>query len=383
MTAIVERGVERAAALMRRPAFGIALAGVLVVGVVGGVALRGGSSPNSLQAISSSSSAASAQSTPPAERLVSPGASHRAAAQSLASTSASGSASGSAASSAGGSSGSAKATPGAAGSTYSAQGSANATTSSAPPTVAPSSPQTVTPSPVSNGRKTIQSAQLQLMTTGNHIDVVSQELFNVVGLQGGVVKSSTITQTGGQDGYASFQLSIPSANLAATMTELSQLRYANVASRTDQTQDVNNQYDADVRALADAKALRTSLLKQLAGTVTQTQIDSLQAQIKDSEAAIAADEQTLASLNNKVNYSSLQVQINAGTIVPVPVTSSGSSAFTLHRAWHDAVRVLTVTAGVALIALAVLLPVALIVALGLWIASAVRRHRRETALDAA
>ena len=77
------------------------------------------------------------------------------------------------------------------------------------------------------------------------------------------------------------------------------------------------------------------------------------------------------------------MQINAGT-VPVPVTGSGSShGFTLGSAWHDAVRVLTVAAGVALIALAVLLPVALLVALAAWILAGVRRHRREAALDAA
>jgi len=45
--------------------------------------------------------------------------------------------------------------------------------------------------------------------------------------------------------------------------------------------------------------------------------------------------------------------------------------------------VLTVAAGVALIALAALTPIALVVALGWWIGSAVKRRRREQALDAA
>jgi hypothetical protein len=44
--------------------------------------------------------------------------------------------------------------------------------------------------------------------------------------------------------------------------------------------------------------------------------------------------------------------------------------------------VLTVAAGVALIVAATLVPLALIAALGWWIATLVRRRRREHALDA-
>ena len=60
------------------------------------------------------------------------------------------------------------------------------------------------------------------------------------------------------------QLSVPSSALAQTMTKLSQLAYARGRSRTDNSQDVNNQYVQAKRRLADARALRTSLLKQLA-----------------------------------------------------------------------------------------------------------------------
>ena len=52
-----------------------------------------------------------------------------------------------------------------------------------------------------------------------------------------------------------------------------------------------------------------------------------------------------------------------------PVTHSSGGSFTLGRAAHDAGRVLTVGAGVALIALAVLVPVGLVAALAWWIGS--------------
>jgi Domain of unknown function (DUF4349) len=235
--------------------------------------------------------------------------------------------------------------------------------------------------PPNNGRKITQSAQLTLSTAPARIDDVAQELFDVIGAQNGIVNRSTVTATGGPDGYAQFQLTVPSANLAQTMAQLSSLRYANVVSRTDASQDVNNQYVGLQNQLADAQALRTSLLKQLANAATQEQIDSLNGQLQDAEATIASAQAQLRSLNQQINYSQVSVTINADA---VPVAHSGSgSGFTIGKGAHDAGRVLTVVAGGALIALAALLPVALVIGLGWWITATLRRRAREHALDTA
>ena len=247
---------------------------------------------------------------------------------------------------------------------------------------ASSAPSTVIPTPETSGRKITQAAQLQLTAPGDRINEVSQELFTAVGLSNGIVKSSTITAAG-SNGYAVFQLSIPSGNLATTMSALSTLRYAHVASETNATQDVTGQFNADAARLADARALRTSLLKQLAAATTQAEIDSLTAQIHDAEASIASDQATLARLGHQIDYSNVTVQINAATIPPAHASTTSSGGFTLGTAWHDAIRVLTIVAGVSLIALAVLIPLGLMAALIAWIAYWVRRRRREAALDAA
>jgi Domain of unknown function (DUF4349) len=231
--------------------------------------------------------------------------------------------------------------------------------------------------PPTTGRKVVQSAQLNLTAAPNRIDAVAQEVYDVIGEVNGVVDSSTVTQ-GGPGGYASFQLSVPSATLAQTMSRLSQLDYATVVSRTDNSQDITGQFDTSTRALADARALRTSLLKQLANATTTAQVDSLTAQIHDAEASISSDEATLARLNNQVDLSEINVTINA-SVPPPPVSHGGG--FTLGQAAHDAARVLTVAAGVALIAIAALTPVALLVALAWWVGSGLRRRRRQQALD--
>lgn len=224
----------------------------------------------------------------------------------------------------------------------------------------------------------VQGAQLDLSAAPTRIDAVAQEVYDVMGAVNGIVENSTVTQ-GGPAGSANFELGVPSSALGQAMSRLSSLSYAQVVSRTDSSQDITDAYGAATRRLADARALRTSLLKQLGNAITTEQVDSLKAQIRDAEASISSDQATVNRLNHQVNYSQLQVTINART-APVPVPH-GSGGFTIGRAAHDAGRVLTVAAGVALIVVAALIPVALVVALAWWVGSAVKRRRREQALD--
>lgn len=264
--------------------------------------------------------------------------------------------------------------------TSAASSSAGASAGSSASSSAGSAP--VPHGPALAARKTIQSAQLALTTAADHVDDVSQEVFDVVGQQNGFVVRSSVTQTGGADGSASFQLSVPSASLPETMSKLSRLTYARVSSRTDNTQDVNNQHRQATRRLADARALHTALLKQLGAATTTQQIDSLHARIRDAERAISRDESSLAALNHRIAYSSVSLTI-AARPRPLGTPAHHGGGFTPGRAARDAGHVLTVAAGVALIGLAVLIPVALVAALGWLIAGLVTHRRRERALDLA
>ena len=340
-----------------------------------------------------SASAASAKNAPPGS-LQSLAPVHGASATGTGTpSSASGTGGGSASSGTGGSASSSG------GSTSSSGGSASSS-SSAPPAATtpaltpavptPAGPQQLAASapnaaagvqPVPNGRRQIQSAQLSLTAAASRVDDVAQEAFDVIGDNRGIVRHSSVT-AGGPGGFATILVSVPSQNLAQTMTQLSELRYAHVSARTDQSQDVNDQYLVDVRRLGDAKALRTSLLKQLAAATTQTQIDSLDAQIHDNELTIQSDEKTLASLNKQISYSQINLTINAGVVPVVHHHHAAATGFTLHRALHDAGRVLVVAAGVSLITLAVLLPLAVVLGLLGWIATSLRRRSRQSALNA-
>jgi Domain of unknown function (DUF4349) len=239
----------------------------------------------------------------------------------------------------------------------------------------PSAP--VAPSPVPSGkRQIVQSAQLQLSTAPARIDGVAQQVFNVVATEKGIVQSSNVTATGNPNANAEFQLSVPSGNLAPTLNALSSLRGANVVSRSDATTDITGQIGGAGQRLAEARALRRSLLKQLAAATTAAQVQSIQARLHDADASIASDLSTLRGLQRQVAYSQIAVNIQA-TAAP----AGAGSSFTIGRALHDAGRVLVVVAGGALIALAVLVPVGLVTALLAGAGFAVRRRRREQVLD--
>lgn len=231
--------------------------------------------------------------------------------------------------------------------------------------------------PPGGGRAIVTSAQLALTTAPNRIESVARQVFGVVDAQNGIVEHSSVMATGAPDGNAQFQLSVPSSALFPTMAALSRLRYAAVASRTDATQDVTDQLAGVSHRLADAKALRTSLLKQLAGATTRQQINSVDAQIHDAEASIAGDEAAVRGLNHQADFSPISLSIDASG------AASGGGGFTIGSALHDAGRVLVVAAGIALIVLAALVPLCLLAALAWWIALVLRRRRREQALDLA
>jgi hypothetical protein len=260
----------------------------------------------------------------------------------------------------------------AAGSASSAESSSGAASSS--------SPGSVIPSPVIPGkRQVVQSAQLILGVSPSRMDDVSQQVFNVVGQEKGYVNGSNVT-SGGKDSGAYFQLSVPSSNLAAALAALSELKGAHVVSRTDNTNDITGQVGGAGQKLAEARALRRSLLKQLANATTTEEVTSIQARLRDANASIASDLSSLRGLQRQVAYSNITVRIQSGT-APAPVTHHQSSGFTIGKAAHDAGRVLVVVAGVALIVLAVMVPVGLVAALMAWVGSAVRRRRRDQALD--
>jgi hypothetical protein len=230
-------------------------------------------------------------------------------------------------------------------------------------------PQSAAPVPSNPlGRQIVQGAQLSLSTRPGRINRVSQGVFRVIGSEKGYVANSSVTSTGHPDSSARFQLEVPSARLQTTLSRLSQL---------------TGQVGGAGQRLAEARALRRSLLKQLSAAFTSSQIDGLKARIARVDQTISRDQTALSSLHRQVSFSRISLTIQGSAPQPTGHQHSGGGGFTLHRAGHDAVHVLVVAAGVLLIALAVAIPVGLVAALVSWICLRARRRSRESALDQA
>jgi uncharacterized protein DUF4349 len=220
-------------------------------------------------------------------------------------------------------------------------------------------------------RKVQRAAELTLAARPRDIDRVASGVGDIAANVGGFVASSNVSSSNGGD----LQLRVPSARLDTTIQRLSKLAKVRDLSRS--SQDITNVVVSARDRLGDARAERKSLLKQLANATTLNETESIRARLHDVSREIAAARDSLRRANNRANFANVSV-----TLEPTHGGATGG-AWTPADAWHDALRVLEVIAGVLLIAGAVAIPLLIAWLLG-WLARrGVTRRRRERALDMA
>jgi Domain of unknown function (DUF4349) len=217
------------------------------------------------------------------------------------------------------------------------------------------------------------TARLELGTEADEVQDVANDVVEVTDRHNGIVVSSQVTsdQAGAR---ASFELEIPYRELDATLTDLSGL--ADVISRTEAGQDIT------ARAVRARKDLADVLER-----IRRARVELIEADTHEERQVIRAE---IASL--KANAEALETELNSVVrqgrfaTVSVGVTSNGpgddDGNWSLGDALDDAGRVLEVIGGIGLIALAVLVPLALIAGLAAFATITARRRGRERALDA-
>jgi len=249
-----------------------------------------------------------------------------------------------------------------------------ATPSSVPPAPTPGSPR----SDRRNRRAVERSASLTLAARPGDIDSVSAQIQDVTRQQGGFVVSATVSSSSGGGG-GTFELRIPTRNLDEAIAALSQL--ASVRERAQRSQDITAAVVSARSRLKDARTERESLLRQLADAVTVTETEAIRKRLDLVSREIERARAGVPRVNNRASFSTVAVTLLADR----SAGGSGSGEdddWTPGDAARDALRVLEVAVGVALIVLAVAVPLALLAALGWITARWTRRRRREHALDA-
>jgi hypothetical protein len=205
-------------------------------------------------------------------------------------------------------------------------------------------------------------------------------VLDVVGDHRGFVVRSNVSGgdpgvKGAERGRAHFVLRIPAGELSAAMGDLSNLGH--VVSRSDGTVDVTDRFVSARKRIDALTAERDRLLKELGEASTFAERQSIRARLRIVEAQLAGAHHDLDRVQQRVHLVPVSVTITADG------KADSGGAWTIGDAFDDAGRVLTVTAGAALVAGAALLPFALLAALLAggrreWV-----RRQRNRALDAA
>jgi Domain of unknown function (DUF4349) len=261
-------------------------------------------------------------------------------------------------------------------------GTAGATLESAPadkavaPSATPIEPPIPAPGPdtVRGGqsRKVQLSAALVLGAPQDKLGQVGDQVVAVTDRYGGIVMSSSVTDSGGVGASGYFDLRIPVRNLSAALRDLSQL--ADVESRTENSQDVTASFVSAHTRIQELMAERKGLLKRLANATTDNEVAAIKAQLRFVNSELNGATRQLQLLRRRTNLATVSV-----TLAVKKGHSGGAGG--IGKGWHDLGRSLVDSASIGLRVLGVAIPIALLVAL-IWAANAwMLRRRREAALD--
>jgi hypothetical protein len=194
---------------------------------------------------------------------------------------------------------------------------------------------------------------------------------------GGFVASSSVASGEGSGG--SFELRIPGARLNKALADLSRL--SEVRERTQSSRDITAETVSARERLREARREREGLLRALANATTLNETEAVKARLRSVNREIAVARQSLRTVVNRASYANVSVSLiedRGGAAAPID-----DGRWTPGDALEDAVRVLEVAAGIAVIVLAILLPFALLGVLAAFAARLLGHRRRERALDMA
>jgi hypothetical protein len=222
--------------------------------------------------------------------------------------------------------------------------------------------------PVSReNRRVERSAKVTLAAPGDELQEVAAGIATVADRRDGVLLRSSFTSGETAASGGTFELRVPIEELDATLADLSEL--ATVRSLTQAADDRTAGFVERQNAVDDAEAQLEELQVQLAEAATFDERQAIRAQIRSTREEIRDHGRALERIRDQTSFSRVTVTLEEGE-------EDGG----LGGALDDATGLFEDVVGVALRALGVLIPVALLAAL-VWLAgSGVRRRQRESAL---
>jgi hypothetical protein len=222
-----------------------------------------------------------------------------------------------------------------------------------------------------------RAAEITLGTKPGEVGEASAQVFQTVHAYNGIVLNSSTTDGADIGAEAHFELLIPAARLDDAMASFSKI--GEVRSRHESSQDITAPTIGVAERLQDSHARVDGLLAQLAEATTEPEREAVEAELSSERNHAARLKAHLSDLKRRGNLSRVELRIESGKGAVSPGGKEGSG-WGVGDAFHDAGHLLQIAAGVAIIALAVLAPLALILFL-IWLAGrSWTRRARERAL---
>lgn len=226
-----------------------------------------------------------------------------------------------------------------------------------------------------------RDAELVLRSQPGEIEADAKQVFAAVHAARGIVLNSSIHDWAAGQGNArageasaSFELLVPAAHLSDTLASLS--RIADVRSRHESTLDITAPTVSVRDRLMDSEATIEGLLAQLAGAESDSERSILETQLRRERRHATTLRSQLDRLNQRADFAHVSLQIESGE-----TAGGASSGWGPGDALGDAGHILAIAAGVAVIGLAVVGPLALIALVAWLVHRAWVRHRRQHTLD--
>ena len=219
------------------------------------------------------------------------------------------------------------------------------------------------------------TARMRLGAPEGEVQEVANDVVSTTDRYGGVVINSEVTSDQG-GARAAFELEIPFAKLDAALTELSEL--GDVISRTEAAEDITNKAVQAQRDYANVREQIADKRIELIEADTREERLILKSQIASLEAQADTFEAQFNGVQREARFATVNVDVTSDG-----PDSDEEGGWGIGDAIDDAGSVLETIGGIALVSLAVLLPLALVGALAYWLVTLARKAGREKALDSA
>ena len=222
-------------------------------------------------------------------------------------------------------------------------------------------------------RQIERSAQLTLAAAADELSRAAEEIVAVADRHRGFVLRSNVS-TGDQGGGGEFDLRIPQDRLRPALRDLSEI--GEVRARAEQGQDITPAVSRTAERLDEARADRRGLLRRLELAQTDAESRAIRRRLRLVSAEIRGLASELRGLRERVDYAAVTVTLEEGG----DEAGSDDGGAGAGAAFDDALGSLEGALELGIRVLGVLLPLALLAALGWLAARLALRRRRDAAL---